>query len=321
MIRPPRYHRGVPSSLDPDTTVGEASGDPARIQELAHLLDSAERVVALTGAGCSTRSGIPDYRDESGEWKRTPPMRFHTFISSADARQRYWARSLLGFERVAAAQPNASHRALARLEATGRVPYLLTQNVDGLHQKAGSVAVNDLHGRIDRIRCLDCGRRSERGAFQEHLVALNPSWLDRDANIAPDGDADLEIDSYASFQVPPCEVCGGVIKPDVVFFGESVPPERVDEAMAAVDDAEALVVVGSSLMVWSGYRFVKRASARSIPVASVNLGRTRADGELSLRIEAECGAVLNAVVAVLEGSDPGVAQGSLRGSGDEDGHQ
>lgn len=259
------------------------------------LVEDSARIVVLTGAGCSTGSGIPDYRDDDGEWKRKPPVRFQEFFSNEESRKRYWARSMIGWSLVESARPNAAHEALARLEAGSKIHYLITQNVDGLHQRAGSKRVNDLHGRVDRVRCLGCERTSTRTAFQQRLSALNPGWRHHQASYAPDGDADLEGVDFEAFRVPACDTCGGVLKPDVVFFGESVPRPRVDEAMANVDASDLLFVVGSSLMVWSGYRFVKRARERGIAVAALNLGKTRADDEIDVKVRAECGAALVAL--------------------------
>ncbi|GMR23147.1 MAG: NAD-dependent protein deacetylase [Acidobacteriota bacterium] len=266
---------------------------------LLDLVDRSRRLVALTGAGCSTGSGIPDYRDRDGEWKRKPPVRFQQFIGSAETRQRYWARSMVGWKLVEGAQPNTAHEALAAIEALGPLRYLVTQNVDGLHQKAGSVHVNDLHGRVDRVCCLDCGQTSSRLEFQNRLSVMNPTWRHHHASYAPDGDAELDGVRFEAFQVPECARCRGTLKPDVVFFGESVPRPRVDEAMAHVDACDLLLVVGSSLMVWSGYRFVKRAREHGIPVAAVNLGKTRADAEIDVKVRADCGEVLQAVVRAL----------------------
>ena len=256
------------------------------------------RLFVLSGAGCSTRSGIPDYRDESGAWKRKEPVRYQQFISGAEVRKRYWARSLVGWRLVDRAEPNDAHHVLASLEADGPVHYVLTQNVDGLHQKAGSRVVNDLHGRIDRVACLDCSASTSRHAFQQRLAADNPSFDALTAHYAPDGDADLDVD-FSAFCTPNCLSCGGTLKPDVVFFGESVPKPRVAEAMEAVDDSDAMLVVGTSLMVWSGYRFVKRAVEREIPVAAVNLGTTRADDDLTVKLEADCVEALPALAARL----------------------
>jgi NAD-dependent SIR2 family protein deacetylase len=239
----------------------------------------------LTGAGCSTASGIPDYRDLEGQWKRSPPMTYQVFTGSEAARQRYWARSMLGWPLVAAARPNAAHYALAELERRERTTLLITQNVDGLHQRAGSRRVVDLHGRLDRVVCLDCGAGSDRADLQHRMIAMNPLWLSHAPEIAPDGDADLDGLDYGDFRVPPCEVCGGILKPDVVFFGESVPLQRPQQGMAALDQSDALLVVGSSLMVFSGFRFARRAREIGLPIASINLGRSRADDFLTLRLQ------------------------------------
>ena len=263
---------------------------------LAALVARSERMVVITGAGCSTDSGIPDYRDADGEWKRNPPMRFQQFLRSAANRKRYWARSMAGWNLVARAEPNDAHRALSRLEDMGKLHLLITQNVDGLHQKAGSRNVIDLHGRIDQVRCLGCDRSLARHVFQDALRAANPQWQAFQVGYAPDGDADLEAESFEDFRLPDCASCGGDLKPDVVFFGESVPKPRVARAMAGLADADALVVVGSSLMVWSGYRFVKAAQKRGIPVAALTLGKTRADEELTMKVVAPCGPTLARLV-------------------------
>ena len=242
----------------------------------------------LTGAGCSTGSGIPDYRDADGNWKRPQPVTYQAFIAREPTRQRYWARSLIGWRSFGRAQPNRTHLALARLEALGRAELLLTQNVDRLHQAAGSARVIDLHGRLDVVRCLSCDHRVPRHLLQEELLSRNPDWVDLDALDAPDGDADLEGRDFAAFVVPPCPRCGGLLKPDVVFFGETVPRDRVEAAHDALARADAVLVVGSSLMVYSGFRFVQAAAKAAKPVAAVNLGRTRADPLLTLKVERPC---------------------------------
>jgi NAD-dependent SIR2 family protein deacetylase len=247
-----------------------------------------DRLFVLTGAGCSTRSGIPDYRDAEGQWKRAQPVTYQAFMREERTRRRYWARSLIGWKRIRTALPNAAHRALARLEAIGKSELLLTQNVDRLHQAAGSERVIDLHGRIDRVRCMGCGRAAAREDFQEELGRLNSGWLALDANDEPDGDADLDGVDFSAFEVPCCPHCGGLIKPDVVLFGENVPRERVETAYAHLDAADAMLIVGSSLMIYSGYRFAERAASAGKPIAAVNLGRTRADGLFALKIEAQC---------------------------------
>jgi NAD-dependent SIR2 family protein deacetylase len=210
------------------------------------------------------------------------------FLAHEHSRKRYWARSVIGFKRMRAARPNDAHRALASLEAQGRVTQLVTQNVDGLHQAAGSRDVVDLHGRVDVVRCLACERRVPREHVQAALVERNPRFAALDAVEAPDGDAALEGVDFAAFDVPACEVCGGVLKPDVVFFGERVPADRVQRAFAALEEADAMLVVGSSLMVYSGFRFARAAAHTGKPIAAVNLGRTRADDLLTLKITERC---------------------------------
>ena len=264
---------------------------------LEDFISAHRRLFVLTGAGCSTGSGIPDYRDEQGAWKRTPPVTYQAFVGDGITRRRYWARSLVGWPRIAQAQPNAAHRALAALEAQGRCSQLLTQNVDGLHQAAGSRAVIDLHGRLDAVVCLGCGASSSRADVQRRLAEANPAWAGLAAGAAPDGDADLEDRDFATFQVPACDACGGMLKPDVVFFGENVPRTRVDAAMARLAQADGMLVVGSSLMVYSGLRFVHAAVRAQIPVAAVNLGRTRADDLLRFRMAAPCGDALRFLLA------------------------
>jgi len=255
------------------------------------------RLFVLTGAGCSTPSGIPDYRDADGQWKRAQPITIQAFLGSETVRRRYWARSLVGWRAIRATRPNATHAALARLEAVGRSELLLTQNVDRLHQKAGSRRVIDLHGRLDVVRCLGCGAETPREAMQEELTRRNPAWATLDATSAPDGDADLDGLDFASFEVPDCRHCGGLLKPDVVFFGENVPRQRVDESFAALDRADAVLVVGSSLMVYSGFRFVQAAARAGKPVAAVNLGRTRADDLLVLKVKQPCEDALRFLLA------------------------
>lgn len=263
------------------------------VSALRDFVERHPRLLVLTGAGCSTGSGIPDYRDREGQWKRAEPLRYQAFVGDARLRQRYWARSLIGWPRLAAARPNAAHRALAELERRGGVELLLTQNVDGLHQAAGSEAVLDLHGRIDAVRCLACAHRQPRQQLQAELLALNPDWAALSAATAPDGDADLDGLDFSGFQVPPCPDCGGLLKPDVVFFGENVPGARVETALRELAAADALLVLGSSLMVYSGYRYAQAAAEQGKPIAAVNLGRTRADPLLSLKLDGDCAAALS----------------------------
>ena len=262
-------------------------------QALKDFIDRHQRLFVLPGAGCSTNSGIPDYRDHNGDWKRSPPVSYQAFLAEETTRQRYWARSLIGWRRFGQALPNDAHRALANLEAQGRSQLLLTQNVDRLHQSAGSRQVIDLHGRLDLVCCLGCRLRFPRKEFQQELAGLNADWLAIDAVDAPDGDADLESSDFFSFVVPACTSCGGVLKPDVVFFGENVPRDVVATAQEHLEQADAMLIVGSSLMVYSGFRFVQMAARRTIPIAAVNLGRTRADELLALKIEDHCDTALS----------------------------
>lgn len=250
------------------------------------------RLFVITGAGCSTDSGIPDYRDADGAWKRAAPMTYQAFMGHGHARARYWARSMVGWRHFRDARPNQAHAALARLQAQGRIELLVTQNVDRLHQRAGLRHAIDLHGRLDRVRCMQCRLRLARDAMQDMLAVLNPAWSGLSAEHAPDGDAYLEGHDFTRFRVPPCPACGGVLKPDVVFFGEGVPRHRVMRAQRALQRADAMLVVGSSLMVYSGYRFALAATRLGRPIAAVNLGRTRADHLLQLKVDASCGEVL-----------------------------
>jgi NAD-dependent SIR2 family protein deacetylase len=265
------------------------------VQEIAPggLVDALgdRRWLVLTGAGVSTDSGIPDYRGP-GAPTRTP-MTIAQFRSGHAARQRYWARSFLGWRSMGTARPNPTHHRLAELEHAGRLTGLITQNVDGLHTAAGHRDVVELHGRIDQVACLDCGASSSRAALQDRLAALNRAFLAHDVRLLPDGDVDLE--QTDGFVVAACEVCGGVLKPDVVFFGESVPPQRVAHCTDLVERAEALVVLGSSLQVFSGRRFVKQAHARGIPVVIVNRGETRGDPFATVKVDAGCAETLAAL--------------------------
>ena len=269
------------------------------MSKLRSFIKAHPRLAVLTGAGVSTSSGIPDYRDEQGEWKRARPVEFRPFMTDAKVRQRYWARSVVGWPIISRAHPNAAHRALARLEEAGIVQLLITQNVDGLHSAAGSGNVIDLHGRLDVVRCMQGGHKLPRAELQQQLLASNPTWAEIEGRVAPDGDVDLEGRDYTGFIVPGCLECGGILKPDVVFFGETVPRERVDRAFEGVAKADALLVVGSSLMVYSGFRFAEAAATAGKPIAAINLGRTRADHLLALKISEPCDEALNEVVVEL----------------------
>ncbi|AFC86567.1 NAD-dependent protein deacetylase, SIR2 family [Frateuria aurantia DSM 6220] len=245
----------------------------------------------LSGAGCSTEAGIPCYRDQQGAWQHPPPVTWQDFTRSPTVRQRYWIRSRLGWPRFAAAQPTAMHHALARAGRAGRLSLLVTQNVDGLHQRAGSPQVLDLHGRLDRVRCLGCGAISGREALQSRLEQAGHIADTDSLRRAPDGDMDWQSVGPMDFRVPDCEHCGGILKPDVVFFGEALPAERPAQALASLTEADAVLVIGSSLMVYSGYRLVREAARLGLPVVAINQGRTRADDLFSLKIERPCGEV------------------------------
>jgi len=259
------------------------------------------RAVVLAGAGCSTESGIPDYRGPEGRLHTRKPVQFGDFVRSATTRQRYWARSTVGWRRMHRAEPNPAHHALADLERAGHVSGLITQNVDGLHHRAGSREVVELHGSLAAVVCLDCKESLSRARMQQRLEDENPGWLERVGRTesAPDGDAEVGDDRYADFVVPACERCAGTLKPDVVFFGENVPKPRVDECWYMVDRADLLLVVGSSLTVYSGRRFVYGALERDLPVAVLNLGPTRADDVATTKVEARLGEAMPQLVAAL----------------------
>lgn len=255
---------------------------------------SKKRLVVLTGAGLSTDSGIPDYRGQ-GRVKRHP-MNFDTFMGSAEARSKYWFRSFYGFQQIANALPNAGHFALAKAEANGVVDQLITQNVDGLHQAAGSKRVINLHGRLDLVKCMSCGHKLTRLEVEDLLTAINPT-LDRNIEVEFNADGDAELELIEGFTTPDCPKCSGILKPDVVFFGESVPIESVAASFAAVDAAEAMLVAGTSLAVNSGLRFVRRAAKAGIPIVIVNLGATKADELASAKIEANTSAALEGLLS------------------------
>ncbi|MFI6297143.1 NAD-dependent protein deacetylase [Nonomuraea sp. NPDC050790] len=254
-------------------------------------------VVVLSGAGLSTESGIPDYRGPSGRRRPSSPMTYQDFTGSAAARRRYWARSHLGWRHIERARPNPGHRAVARLQELGLVSAIITQNVDGLHQAAGAGGVIELHGSLHRVRCLSCGARTPRERLDERLSAANPGWAaDDSAQVNPDGDAALEDSLIDGFSIVDCEGCGGLLKPDVIFFGENVPPPRVTECYALSERAGLLLVLGSSLTVLSGYRFVRHAARHAVPVAIVNQGATRGDEHALLTLDAALGSTLSTLV-------------------------
>ncbi len=270
----------------------------ADLDRLASLL-AGRRVAVLTGAGCSTESGIPDYRGPETRRRARNPIKYRAFLTAPEARRRYWARAVVGWSRMDGAKPNAAHFALAHMQAGGIVHGLVTQNVDRLHHRAGSTDAIELHGALAEVRCMECGDITPRADLQRRLLELNPDWEALHAEMAPDGDAELPATLVERFEVAACLVCGGFLKPNVVFFGESVPPSLVERAYAFVESAGALLVVGSSLAVFSGYRFVKRASQHGIPVAIVNLGESRGDPHAELIVQARAGVILPALADML----------------------
>lgn len=271
------------------------------LDALQRFVEAHERLLVITGAGVSTPSGIGDYRDAQGQWKRAPPIQHDAFVRSAAVRKRYWARSFHGWRSFVKAQPNAAHHALATPALQCRISGLITQNVDRLHQAAGQNNVIDLHGRLDRVICLSCGQYTERADLQDRLALAN-AWLgDVDFTPAPDGDADvlLSPEVISSVCVPACQACGGILKPDVVFYGDSVPRLVVDAAYSMVDISDAVLIVGTSLMVFSSFRFCRRAHQRGIPMLAINDGKTRADDLLERKIVVRCESILPALAAAL----------------------
>lgn len=283
-----------------------ASSTPSAIpvdqESLGRLADlvAGQRWVVLTGAGVSTESGIPDYRGPETARRARNPIQYKEFVASVAGRQRYWARSMLGWTRFREALPNRTHRALATLEQRGNVVGVITQNVDRLHTKAGTRNVVELHGALAEVRCLGCGGISSRDHLQARLRELNPGWEHRQAELAPDGDAELDRGVVESFRVADCERCEGVLKPNVVFFGEGVPKPTVDAAWELFDAADGLLVAGSSLVVFSGFRFVRRATEREKTVVIVNLGETRGHAHASLTLDAPVGDVFDQLLTRVE---------------------
>jgi len=264
---------------------------------------TAGRVLILSGAGLSTESGIPDYRGPTGLARRAQPMTYQAFTGSAAARRRYWARSYLGWRHIARAAPNDGHRALAEMSRRGLLTGIITQNVDGLHQTAGAFGVTELHGSLHRVICLSCGQRTARAELDQRLAAANPGWEARLAAVGvpprPDGDAVLDDEAAEAFRVVDCSACQGVLKPDVVFFGENVPRPRAEACYAMVERSRALVVLGSSLTVMSGFRYVRHAAGLQRPVVIVNQGKTRGDAYAAAILDAPLGQTLTELVAAL----------------------
>jgi NAD-dependent SIR2 family protein deacetylase len=274
--------------------------DSVRSLDVLGDLVAGGEVVILSGAGLSTESGIPDYRGPSGRARRADPMTYQVFVGAEADRRRYWARSHLGWRTIDRAVPNAGHIAVARLEGLGLLAGIITQNVDGLHQTAGAQDVIDLHGSLARVVCLGCRQLTSRHALDRRLRLANPDWDAQVGVVNPDGDAVVAAVDIQRFRVVDCESCGGLLKPDVVFFGENVPRPRVEDSYALVDRARALLVLGSSLTVMSGYRFARHAAKLGIPVLIVNQGPTRADPLAGLSLDAPLGRTLTALVARLE---------------------
>ena len=269
--------------------------DPPILKSLAAFIALHPRLLVITGAGCSAPSGIPTYRNDSGEWQRNQPIQHADFINLAASRRRYWARSLAGWPLVSLAQPNAAHRVLAAMEARNQISMLVTQNVDRLHQQAGHQNVVDLHGRLDQVICLACHQVIERDHMQQQLLLLNNITRPIALALAPDGDADVEEQLTRELKVPDCERCGGILKPNVVFFGGAVPKTTVENIFSQLDQADGLLVVGSSLTVFSGFRFCRHAHKKGLPIAAINQGKTRADDLFSVKLEADCVATLAAL--------------------------
>jgi len=284
---------------EPDNSGMTSRPVPRQVDRLAGIIQRHGPALVLTGAGCSTASGIPDYRDRDGEWRHDPPVMFDDFVNNESTRRRYWARSMNGWPRILAARPNPAHHALTRLKDAGFLHTLVTQNVDNLHRRAGCRNLIELHGNLKSVLCLQCGERLDRSVLQQRLLQDNASFLGGIAASAPDGDAVLAVQDLSRFTVPACRRCGGMLKPDVVFFGESIPRPRVEASLRALASSGCLLVIGTSLMVYSGFRYVREARRRDIPVVAVNRGRTRADGEFRLKIEADCGYVLTALSGII----------------------
>lgn len=270
------------------------------MQDLEGFLKAHKRLFVITGAGVSAPSGIDTYRDHHGQWQRTEPVQHQDFLRSKLSRQRYWARSLRGWPMFRRANPNPAHQALVALEAVGRIQMVLTQNVDGLHQRAGQKRVIELHGSLGTAICLDCGRAVSRESLQSWLEVQNPGLTRIAATAQPDGDAQLdEAWDYGQVRIPECDECGGIIKPDVVFYGDSVPVARVQAAMEQLAAADGLLVLGSSLMVYSSYRFCRTARALGLPMAAINLGVTRADDWFDCKLDLDCSIAMPELVGTL----------------------
>lgn len=279
-------------SLKPGSSDQAPSGT---LSQLIDFLDGQTNLLVLTGAGLSTTSGIPAYRDASGVWLRRTPIFYQDFLRSSMARRRYWARSYFGWPHIAKATPNLGHFGLTQLQQVGRIGRLITQNVDGLHASAGSQDVIELHGQLGRVSCLDCGQQYQRSEVQQWLTELNGDFSADVLRHNPDGDVDLDEMAYPDFKIADCKACGGRLKPDVVFFGESVPDETATHVKHAIDACSGLLVIGSSLVVMSGYRVVKDVIGQQKPAVAINQGRTRADNDLAFKVSGDCCELIEAL--------------------------
>ena len=282
--------RAVPLNRDGFQLVQAPDADVSQLQQ---FIERHPSLFVITGAGISRASGIPAYRDAVGNWMTNIPIQHGDFLQQPAIRQRYWARSFGGWPHVGNAKPNGAHRALARIESDGFVNTLVTQNVDHLHQKAGHKKVIDLHGRLDQVVCMDCGAITPRDEIQHWLWQHNPHMDDIKIEMAPDGDAHVADELVSKVQVPACFRCDGLLKPNVVFYGGSVGKEIVNYLYTKLAEADAVLVVGTSLMVYSSFRFCKFAADHAIPIAAINQGLTRADGLLTLKVSEDCGSVLS----------------------------
>ncbi|XP_037345974.1 NAD-dependent protein lipoamidase sirtuin-4, mitochondrial [Pungitius pungitius] len=295
---PPAAVRGASSGPAVSVVPACSAADRRSLERLQDFVSRASRLFVLSGAGLSTESGIPDYRSEGvGLYARTDrrPMQHAEFVRSAKSRQRYWARNFVGWPQFSSRRPNSAHEALRQWEQSGKLHWLVTQNVDALHSKAGHQRLTELHGCAHRVLCLGCGDISARTALQTRFVALNPDWRAQTGEVAPDGDVFIEDEQVLNFRVPSCENCGGVLKPEVTFFGDTVNKGTVQLVHDRLGESDAVLVVGSSLQVYSGYRFLLAAGDRKMSVAIVNIGSTRADHLAELKVSGRCGEVLSVI--------------------------
>ncbi|CAG5117934.1 unnamed protein product [Candidula unifasciata] len=268
------------------------------LQKLQDFINSHNKLFVLTGAGISTESGIPDYRSEGVGLYATStnrPVIYADFLKNPSVRQRYWARNFVGWPKFSATQPNRSHYILSDWERKGRIHWLVTQNVDALHYKAGSQNVTELHGSGHRVHCLSCSFQVSRNEVQAMIHELNPGWSVEAVSIGPDGDVDIRADLIKDFQVPKCPSCGGDVKPEITFFGDNVPKSMVHLVLGKMFESDAVLVVGSSLEVYSGYRFISRASSHGMKIAIVNIGPTRGHKHADVKISGRCGDVLQRI--------------------------